>query len=128
LARGWETYIPYIVGGAQVTPEIREALDDFRQLILSEFHGQGMGRRPAAEVLDAFKTDIDAISEFLGARSFFLGDEPHWIDASVYAHVGHCIHVPFDWAGRTYAAHKRNIVDYLERMRERFAFPPLTGK
>jgi glutathione S-transferase len=126
--RGWETYIPHIVGGAQVTPEIREALDDFRFLILTEFHGQGMGRRPAAEVLDVFKTDLDAIADFLGDKPFFLGSEPHWIDASVYAHVGHCVHVPFDWPGRTYAAQKKNVVAYLERVRQRYGLPELTGK
>lgn len=40
---GWETYIPYIVGGAEVTPELRSALDQFRARILAGFNGQGMG-------------------------------------------------------------------------------------
>ena len=42
---GWETYIPYIVGGAEVTPEMRVGLDAFRERILAGFNGQGMGRR-----------------------------------------------------------------------------------
>lgn len=125
---GWETYIPYIVGGATVIPEIREALDDFRLLILTEHLGQGMGRRPAAEILEVFKTDIDAIEDFLGDKPFFLGARPHWIDASVYAHVGHCTFVPFDWPGRAYAQSKKNIVHYLHRMREHFGLPELTGR
>ena len=45
LDEGWETYIPYIVQGADVSPELRAALDAFRQRILDEFNGQGMGRR-----------------------------------------------------------------------------------
>jgi isoprene-epoxide---glutathione S-transferase len=127
-SKGWETYIPYIVGGAAVSPEIREALDDFRQLILSEHLGQGMGRRPAKEIFEVFKTDLDAVSDYLGDKPFFLGARPHWIDAAVYSHVGHVTFVPFDWAGRAYAQSKKNLVNYLHRMREQFYFPALTGK
>src|SRR5437899_461501 len=41
---GWKTYIPYIVQGAEVTPEMRAGLDAFSARILVEFDGQGMGR------------------------------------------------------------------------------------
>jgi glutathione S-transferase len=124
----WERYIGYIVGGAAVGPELREALEDFRYVILSEFYGQGMGRRSGAEVLALFKQDIDALSDFLGKKPFFLGEKPRWIDASVYTHLGHCMVVPFESEGKEYALGKGNLVDYLARMRERFGFAELTGK
>ena len=38
---GWETYIPYIVQGAEVGPELRAFLDSFRERILNGFVGQG---------------------------------------------------------------------------------------
>ena len=41
---GWETYIPFIVGGAEVGTELRGALDAFRTHIVEEFTLQGMGR------------------------------------------------------------------------------------
>lgn len=127
-AANWERYIPYIVGGAPVGPELREALEDFRYIILSELHGQGMGRRSGAEVHELFKQDIDAVSDFLGNKPFFLGEKPRWIDASAYAHLSHCMYVPFEFAGKEYALGKRNIVDYLRRVREHFGFGELTGK
>src|SRR5271165_661701 len=41
----FEIYIPYIVQGADVGPELRAALMAFRDRIMDEFNGQGMGRR-----------------------------------------------------------------------------------
>ena len=38
---GWETYIPYIVQGAEVTPQLRAFLDSFRERIMNGFVGQG---------------------------------------------------------------------------------------
>lgn len=76
LDEGWETYIPIIVQGADVTPEMRVGLDAFRQRILDEFNGQGMGRRSSEAVQDIFRVDIDALSDFLGDKRYFTGDSP----------------------------------------------------
>jgi glutathione S-transferase len=73
-----------------------------------------------AEVLVAFKEDIDALSDFLADKPFFLGDNPRALDASVYASVRHIIDVPFEWAGRDHARSKANLIAYAGRMRERF--------
>jgi len=116
---GWETYIPYIVQGAEVTPELRAALDGFRARIMAEFDGQGMGRRSEEEVFEVFREDVDALSTYLGDKPFFLGDTPRTLDASVYSFVRHLTDVPFDWPGRDYTRGKSNLVAYAERMRER---------
>ena len=42
---GWQTYIPYIVQGAEVTPQLKAFLDSFRERILNGFVGQGESRR-----------------------------------------------------------------------------------
>jgi glutathione S-transferase len=117
---GWETYIPYIVQGAEVTPEMRAGLDAFRDRIMAEFNGQGMGRRTDEEVFEVFREDVDALSTYLGDKPFFLGDQPRTLDASVYSTVRHLIDVPFDWPGRPYARSKENLVAYADRMRARF--------
>ena len=125
--RGWELYIHHILGGmVTIAPELRELLDDARVGILNQHVGHGMGRRPGPEVVEVFKADIDAISEYLGEKPFFLGAKPHWIDASVYSHLGHVIRVPFEWPGREYAAAKDNLTAYLSRMQEHFGFPELS--
>jgi isoprene-epoxide---glutathione S-transferase len=117
---GWETYIPYIVQGAEVTPEVRAGLDGFRARIMAEFNGQGMGRRTDEEVFEVFREDVDALSTYLGEKPFFLGETPRTLDASVYSFIRHLTDVPFEWPGRDYARGKQNLVAYADRMRERF--------
>jgi isoprene-epoxide---glutathione S-transferase len=116
----FEIYIPYIVQGAEVTPEMREGLMAFRDRIVAEFDGQGMGRRPDEEVLTFLKDDIDALSTFLGDKPYFMGGKPRSVDASVYSTVRHITDVPWDWPGRDYARSKRNLVAYTERIRDEF--------
>ena len=117
---GWETYIPYIVQGAEVTPEMRVGLDAFRGRIMAEFDGQGMGRRTDEEVFEVLREDVDALSTYLGDKPFFLGDQPRSLDASIYSTIRHIIDVPFDWPGKPYTRGKANLVAYADRMRARF--------
>ncbi len=117
---GWETYIPYIVQGAEVTPELRAALDAFRARILAEFDGQGMGRRNAEVVCEFFKADIDALSDYLADKPYFLGDRLHSIDASVYSTVRHIADQPQQWLGTGYVQSKPNLVAYLDRIRKQY--------
>ncbi|PBC57752.1 glutathione S-transferase family protein [Rhodococcus sp. ACPA1] len=117
---GWETYIPYIVQGAEVTPEMREGLDGFRGRILTEFDGQGMGRRSAEVVVEFFRADIDALSDFMADKDFFLGDKLHSIDASVYSTLRHIADQPQQWLGSGYVQSKANLVDYMDRIRKQY--------
>lgn len=116
----FEIYIPYIVQGAEVTPELREALYAFRARIVAEFDGQGMGRRPDEEVLAFFEADLDALSTFLGDKPYFMGDRLRSIDASLYSTFRHVTDSPWDWAGRDYARGKTNLVEYADRIRDEF--------
>jgi glutathione S-transferase len=119
---GWETYIPYIVGGAEVPKdsELRAGLDAFREVIVSEFHGQGMGRRSVDEVWKLAREDLDAISDYLGDKPYFFGDEPRSIDAGLYGHLMHALYVPFESQAKEYGLKKKNLVDYCTRMRDRY--------
>ena len=117
---GFETYVPYIVGGAEVSPELRAMLDAFRERVLASFEGQGMGRRNDEEVLEFFKDDIDAMSTFLGDKDFFMGPKPRSVDASVYSYVRHTADVPFKWPGKGYVRGKKNLLGYADRMRAKY--------
>ena len=117
---GWETYIPYIVQGAEVGKELRAYLDAFRDRIIAGFNGQGMGRRDTAYVVELFKTDVDAISDFMGNKKYFYGEKVHSIDAMIYAMLRHLADQPQKWDGTDYIQNKKNLVDYLERMRSEF--------
>ncbi len=92
----------------------------FRDRIVDEFNGQGMGRRPDDEVLKFLKDDIDALSVFLGDKPYFMGDKLRSVDASVYSTVRHITDSPWDWPGRDYARSKANLVAYTDRIRDEF--------
>ena len=93
--RGWETYLPVLAGG-EVTLETRAPLDQFREGIKAQVEGQGMGRRSNEEVHELAKIDLQAISDYLGQKLYFLGNDPHGIDASLYAILMHILYVPFE--------------------------------
>ncbi len=48
---------------------------------------QGMGRHTPDEIYALGKADLTVLSEFLGAKDFFLGPTPTSLDATAYARV-----------------------------------------
>lgn len=108
---GWETYIPHIVQGAEVTKELRQYLDAFRSRILDGFNGQGMGRRDSAYVLELYKEDIDAISSFMGEKKYFFDDKVRTIDCMVTGMLRHFVDQPQKWAGTGYVEGKKNLME-----------------
>ena len=116
----WEIYVPMIVQTDQVPPETRAELDALRDHMLDEYVNQGMGLKSEDDVYETFKVDADAISDFLGAKPFFMGDKPRSIDANVFAILTHTIEAPFEWPGKDYIASKANLTGYLDRMRGRY--------
>jgi isoprene-epoxide---glutathione S-transferase len=120
MDEGFETYIPYLVQGAEVGPELRAFLDTFRVRIATAADGQGMGRRDNECVLKFYHADIDALAVFLADKKYFLGDKPHIIDATFYAMLRHLVDQPQKWKGTGYIETKKNLVGYLARMREDF--------
>jgi len=89
-------------------------------LMLSQFEGQGMGRRSEKEVFEVFQDDIDAPEIELGDNAFFFGDQPHAFDAGLCATLLHILWVPFPHRERDALAAKKSLVDYTQRMVERF--------
>lgn len=120
LDEGFEIYIPAIVQGAEVGPELRQVLDDFRKRILAGFEGQGMGRRGHDAVLEVYRQDIDAVADFLGDNKYFMGTKVTSLDACAYAMLRHLTDQPQKWPGTGYLEEKKNLVGYLERMRKEF--------
>jgi isoprene-epoxide---glutathione S-transferase len=116
----WEKYLRIIAGTNDVPPGLRAFADDFRFRILNEFMNGGWGRLPADVIYRRARTDIDALSGFLGNKPFFMGDPPRWVDASVLSILRHIIDTPFAFDTKDYAAKKKNLVGYMGRMKDRF--------
>lgn len=79
-----------------------------------------MGRRDSEFVLELYKEDVDAVSDFLGQKKYFLGDKPSNIDAAAYAMLRHCVDQPQKWEGTGYVESKPNLVAYLDRVRKEY--------
>ncbi|HSV71006.1 MAG TPA: glutathione S-transferase C-terminal domain-containing protein [Methylibium sp.] len=116
----WEKYLRIIAGTEAVSPGLRAFADDFRFRILNEFMNGGWGRMPASVIYERARADVDALSDFLGSKPFFMGDRPRWVDAAVLSILRHIIDTPFDFDTKDYAASKQNLRAYMGRMKGRF--------
>jgi glutathione S-transferase len=116
----WEKYLRIIAGTDEVPPPLRAFADDFRFRILNEFMSGGWGRMPAETVYRRARADIDALADFLGDKPYFMGDTPRWIDTSVLSILRHIIDAPFSFDTKDYGATKKNLVSYMDRMKDRF--------
>jgi glutathione S-transferase len=112
----WEIYVPIICGGSMPDPVLRNELEAFRRMVLSEFDGQGMGRLDAPKVYARARQDIDALAGQLGDRPFFMGDTPRSIDANVLSLLKHTLETPFCFDTKDYVASKPNLVAYVQRL------------
>jgi glutathione S-transferase len=116
----FELYMPYIVANQPISADTRQLLLAYREKIFEDMVRQGMGLRSDEDVQRCLEEDLDALSTYLGAKDFILGDRPSSTDASVYATIRHIADVPWDWAGRDYVRAKRNLMAYAARMRDSF--------
>jgi len=87
-----------------------------------QLHARGMGRHPEEVIVDQGKADLDALSELLGDKPYFLGDRPSSIDACVFGFLGVSVYVAGDNPLYRHGASLDNLLRYCERMRARY-FP-----
>ena len=114
-------YRPALYKVVDLPPDQRDgAVNQFREGILQEFHGQGMGRHTAEENYALARADMTALSDYLGERSYFMGEEPTSLDATAYAWLAHILWVPFQGPVKEYAVSLPNLVAYCHRMKEQY--------
>jgi glutathione S-transferase len=82
--------------------------------------GQGLGRHEPAEIYRKAERDLQAVSDFLAAKPFVMGDAPRTVDASAYGILTSIIDAqvptPLQPIGRGF----KNLVAYTRRMREAY--------
>ncbi len=91
-----------------------------------QLHARGIGRHDMQVIIDQGKADLDALSELLGDKPYFLGDAPSSIDACIFGFLGVSAYVEGDNALFRHAASLDNLMRYCERMRLRY-FPETTA-
>lgn len=99
----------------------------FTGALQKQLYARGVSRHGEATLIEMGKADIDAASALLGDKKFFLGDEPHTVDACAFGFLGVSVYVEGDNPLFRHAASKDNLVSYCERMRARF-FPETLEK
>lgn len=87
-----------------------------------QLYERGMGRHSEDVIIEQGKADLDALSLLLGDQAYFMGDRPSSIDACVFGFLGVTLYVSGDNPLYQYAASRKNLMQYCERMRERY-FP-----
>ena len=124
----FDIYRPYLVGLDEVPDEVNAVLDQFRTMIREEHVGHGLGRMPADVVYERARQDIEAISDNLGDRPYFMGDKPRSIDANMTSLLKHIMYVPFRFPTKDQALSKKNLVDYVRRVDSQFGLEELGQK
>jgi glutathione S-transferase len=102
---------PFIV--AMVRRQVRKGL-----------HAQGTGRHSAEEIVALATHGIDAISDYLAQKLYFMGAEPTGVDAAIFAFVAGLLCPAFETPLRTAAERHNNLRTYVGRMTGRY-YPEL---
>jgi glutathione S-transferase len=121
---GWAVFEPGLrdmLGVAGVPGFMRGFVSkSARKHVTGRVSSQGIGRAPRAEVVGACNQIVDAFAEQLGEGPYFLGSAPTPYDATAYAFGAGVLCPAFDNEVRKHAATKKNLVGYVDRMKEKY--------
>jgi len=95
-----------------------------RRQVRKAARAHGIGRHSAAEIAALATRSIDAIADYLGSKSYFMGGEPTGTDATMLAFVAGALCPVFDTPIRTAAERHDNLKRYVGRMAARY-YPDL---
>jgi glutathione S-transferase len=87
---------------------------------------QGTLRRTDAEIMVAAIRDWTAVLTLISEGPYFFGNEPHSVDAIVFATLASSMLTPIDSPVRDFLLSKPRMTAYVEGMRARF-FPELAA-
>lgn len=106
---------------SQIPPIVKQILPEvLRRDIRKSLEGHGMGKHSEAEVYEIGSRDLVALSDFLGDKPFFFGEQPTLLDATVYPTVRNLLEVPIDCPLKQKAKQCSNLVSFCDRMTARF--------
>ena len=107
------------------SPLIRDVVASvYRFLVRRQIHRHGLGRHSSEEIFQLGRTDLDALSNFLANKPFFMGDNPTKLDASAFGILINTLACPIESPVKEYALSKQNLVDYCQRIMSEY-FPEL---
>lgn len=84
--------------------------------ITKALKAQGLGRHSKEEMIELTKKDITSLSDFLGEKPFFMGNEMTCIDATVYAFVNSILNTYFSSPYLEHTNKLKNLSAYNDRI------------
>ena len=91
-----------------------------RRSVLKAANLQGVSRHSPEEVLKMAVQDFEALAAILGEKPYFLGEEPHSVDAIVYGTLANIEFGPFPGGMQDALREHENLLGYVGRMTERY--------
>ena len=119
----WQTNKQAIFGG--LPPVARDLVGFiYRRRINAQIVGHGVGRLSAQEAFELGKEDLNALSDFLDGKRYFMGNQPTSLDASAYGILVNTLGCPIESPLKDHALGKPNLVEYCQSIQTEF-FPEL---
>jgi glutathione S-transferase len=114
----WRRFRDVVLGG--VPALLRPAVAVFaRRGVRGQLRGHGIGLHTRDEIHSIACGDVAAIADFLGDKSFLMGDVPTEVDAVAYGLLPNIMNVPIESPVKDAALARPNLVAYVDRMRDR---------
>ena len=106
-------------------PLIRDVVASvYRFFVRRQIHRHGLGRHSSEEIFQLGRADLDALSDFLANKPYFMGDKPTNLDASAFGILINTLACPIESPVKEYALSKKNLVDFCQRIMSEY-FPEL---
>ena len=120
----WETNKAAIF--SVLPPVIRDiAAFQTRRQITRQIFGHGTGRHNPEEIFSLGKKDVNALSEWLDDKPYFMGEQSSSLDATAYGFLINTLGCPIESPVKEHALKKDNLVKFCERMSDQF-YPDIT--
>ncbi len=91
-----------------------------RRSVRKRLQAHGMGKHSQAEIVALGTRSVDAIAAHLGAKPFFMGNEPTGADATMFAFAAGALCPHFETPLRTASERHDNLRRYVGRITARF--------
>ena len=95
---------------------LRLVASGWRIRIKKQILGHGISRHQPEEIFQLGCQDVDALADFLGNKTYFMGDHPTSLDACVFGLLVNITHCPVESPLKEYGLSKNNLTDYVQRM------------
>ena len=95
-----------------------------RRGIIKDMKAHGIGRHSGTEILQIAKQTLQSLSDLLGDKPFFLGDQPCSLDAAAYGSLSGLILATIDDDFNAAARQHSNLVAFCNNIKTEY-FPPV---